>query len=427
MRRPQPFPEQDVTSFPTRKRLAKRRRVPIVKGAAPRLSSFCLLVLLAGAAAGQAPPFEWVRSGGGSRDDKARAVATDASGNVYVTGYFRGPALFGDEAFGDTGGIDQSFVSKLDAAGNFLWTRSSAGTITDGNFYWSHAIAVDPSGSILVAGVFKGSADFGTSAGVNAQGERDCFVVRYSNDGTALWARRLGGIIGGWTIESLRAGVASGDDGSIAVTGTFDATGNFGATNFVSAGEVDMFVAKLDPSGEVLWATKGGGVRHDFGDAVAVDQAGNILVLARFTGPGNFGGVVLPGHPLNGPAGSGVFYEPSVGLVKYDAFGNVLWARQESMGNEAARVEFGKSSVAIDSSDNVYISGWVVDRIPGSWSNSRMVIAKYDSLGTRLWGRRIGDGQSQDPQGDQFANSIMPDAVCNGWDTRAGPSRAIPS
>jgi CHU_C Type IX secretion signal domain/IPT/TIG domain len=110
--------------------------------------------------------FVWGRSMGGTTVDHGRAIATDAAGNVYTTGFFYRTADFdpGAGVFNLTanGGVDDDFfVSKLDASGNFVWAVKTGGINRDrGN-----SIRLDGSGTVYVAGFYSGSTlvdfDFG--------------------------------------------------------------------------------------------------------------------------------------------------------------------------------------------------------------------------------------------------------------------------
>src|SRR5713226_9872256 len=97
---------------------------------------------------GQAPPFEWVRTAGGSQFDHAQSAATDAAGNIYVTGYFQDKATFGTNSFGVPGDlVSRMFISKLDASGNFIWTKTASIGLTCCSCDPAQAVAVDPSGA----------------------------------------------------------------------------------------------------------------------------------------------------------------------------------------------------------------------------------------------------------------------------------------
>jgi len=100
----------------------------------------------------------WAERAGGAGADQGNAVAVDTAGNIYVTGYFSGTVHFG--SFSLTAVADKDiFVGKKDKFGRWLWVKRAGGS---GAADEGRAIALDAAGNIYVAGVFEGSADFGT-------------------------------------------------------------------------------------------------------------------------------------------------------------------------------------------------------------------------------------------------------------------------
>src|SRR5690348_9567758 len=82
----------------------------------------------------QNPSFQWAKGMGGTNSDFGNSIAVDAAGNVFTTGYFYGVADFDPSAGVYTltsVGLEDIFVSKLDAAGNFLWARTFGGSNSD--------------------------------------------------------------------------------------------------------------------------------------------------------------------------------------------------------------------------------------------------------------------------------------------------------
>jgi len=103
-----------------------------------------------------------------------------------------------------------------------------------------------------------------------------------------LWTRRAGG-----SDMDTGCGVAVDGSGNVFVTGYFIGTNMFGTTNLISSGAEDVFVAKYDSAGTLLWARKAGGSAYDEGRAIAVDAAGNAFVAGLFQGTASFGATNL--------------------------------------------------------------------------------------------------------------------------------------
>ena len=113
----------------------------------------------------QQPTFEWAKQMGGTSDDYGRSIAIDASGNVYSTGSFQGTTDFdpGAGVFNLTSaGVEDIYIQKLDANGNFIWAKQMGGS--GGDFGLS--IDIDGSGNVYSTGKFEGTVDFDPGAGV---------------------------------------------------------------------------------------------------------------------------------------------------------------------------------------------------------------------------------------------------------------------
>ncbi len=115
----------------------------------------------------------WAQSFGDSADQHLTSLAVDTSGNVTVTGQFQGTIDFGDGAHTSAGGND-IFVAKIDASGLPLWSK----TFGDVSFAQSgRSISADPSGGVIIAGVFGGTVDFGGGS-LTCKGTSNAFVTK---------------------------------------------------------------------------------------------------------------------------------------------------------------------------------------------------------------------------------------------------------
>ena len=120
-------------------------------------------------------------------------------------------------------------------------------------------------------------------------GFRDIFVAKYEASGDLVWAKRAGG-----TSTDEGHGIAVDGAGNSYVTGDFRDSATFGpgetnATTLTSAGGDDIFVAKYEASGDLVWAKRAGGTSTDEGHGIAVDGAGNSYVTGDFRDSATFG------------------------------------------------------------------------------------------------------------------------------------------
>ena len=299
--------------------------------------------------------FLWAKRAGGTYYAQGRGIATDGAGNSLVTGYFWGTATFGPGEPNQTSltsaGSGDIFVAKYDPSGLLLWAKRAGGTSYYGE--QGYGIATDGTGNSLVTGYFWGTATFGpgepnqtslTSAG---GGGADIFVAKYDPSGALLWAERAGGT----SSYDEGYGIATDGANNSLVTGRFGGTATFGPgepneTSLTSAGSSDIFVAKYDPSGALLWAKRAGGTIYDGGYGIATDGAGNSLVTGQFGGTATFG----PGEPNETSmtsAGSGDIF-----VAKYDPSGALLWAKRAGgIGHQRG------NGIATDGAGNSLVTG----------------------------------------------------------------------
>ena len=161
-------------------------------------------------------------------------------------------------------------------------------TLAQASRWTRPATATSPAFSKVVA-TFGAGEDNETS--LTSAGFGDIFVAKYDPDGALLWATRAGG--GG---NSTGLGIDVDAEGNIHVTGWFRETAVFGEgedneTTLTSAGgaPTDIFVAKYDPDGALLWAVRAGGTSVDRGSGIALGGAGNSHMTGLFRETAVFG------------------------------------------------------------------------------------------------------------------------------------------
>lgn len=200
--------------------------------------------------------FVWAKQIGGTGFEEGSAIAVDAFGNVYVTGFFNGvtdadpgPGVFNLTALGD----EDIFVSKLDVAGNLLWAKQMGGL----DFEEGNSMAVDAGGNVYITGHFYGTVDFDPGAPVynmSSAGFSDIFISKLDANGNLRWAKQIGGVLYDWSYE-----ITLDIYGNILSTGYFDDVVDFdiGAAmyNLTSFGNKDIFVHKMSPCANFSAAT----------------------------------------------------------------------------------------------------------------------------------------------------------------------------
>jgi hypothetical protein len=183
----------------------------------------------------------------------------------------------------------------------------------------------------------------------------------------------------GYTHESGQ-GVATDAAGNTYVTGGFSYSISFGAITLVTAGNYDIFVAKLGPDQNWLWAVRAGGTGDDGGSGIGVDASGNVYVCGSYHDQASFGSFQLTGMGLC-----------DAFAAKLDSEGNWLWASSGvSPGYDAA------SAIAVDPAGNCLVAGCfqelaVFDDLTLVSQGERDIFCgKLDSSGNWLWACRAG-------------------------------------
>ncbi|SKB12493.1 conserved hypothetical protein [Planktothrix sp. PCC 11201] len=293
--------------------------------------------------------FVWAKQLGGTLGDFVYDITVDSLGNVYTTGNFEGTADF-DPGVGvfnlTSAGLGDIFISKLDSNGNFVWARQQGGIDND----LSTRIVLDSLGNIYTTGSFTGiGVDFDPGLGnsnTNSLGNPDVFVSKLDSNGNFIWVKTLGG-----TNNDSSTGLVLDSLDNVYTVGIFQGTGDFdpgaGVTGFTSfAGSNDIFISKLDSSGNFVWAKQQGGIGDDVPFDIALDSLGNVYNTGRFPGTADF------------DPGVGVFNLTSAGqgdifISKLDSNGNFVWARQQG-----GTADDSPRSITVDNLGNVYTTGW---------------------------------------------------------------------
>ncbi|WP_310556178.1 LamG-like jellyroll fold domain-containing protein [Flavobacterium sp.] len=353
----------------------------------------------------------WAKAMGGTSAEIAYKISLDATGNVYTAGYFSDTADF-DPNIGDSNltsaGSTDIFISKLDASGNFVWAKKMGGLSTDLAF----SIFTDTAGNVYTTGYFQGIADFDPSTSVlnltSNGGSYDIFVSKLDTSGNLVWAKAMGS-----TGNDIGYDVSADAAGNVHTTGYFNGTVDFdpniGVSNLTSSGGQDIFVSKLDASGNLVWAKKMGGGTGDLGLSIIVDNAGNVYTTGYFQGTADFD----PNAAVSSLTASG---SADIFISKLDTTGNIVWAK--AMGGTLTDIGY---DVDVDATGNVYTTGYfqgTADFNPSAGitnlttaGGQDIFVSKLDVAGNLVWAKAIG-GSSND-----VGNGIRVDASGNVYTT----------
>jgi len=298
----------------------------------------------------------WRRRLGDDDVAGSTSIASDPAGNVFVAG-----ALFG--------------VIKFDHGGDALWSRPF------GSF-----VAVGANERVYVAGTFDGSVDLDSCHAAGA-GKTDVYLAELDMDGVVLGCLSLGGpgdegisglavdrngapIVSGpglgtvkldarghtlWK-QPISGGIAVDSQNDVVVTGAFSGEMAIGSEVLESAGGDDVFVAKLDPHGNVSFARRFGDAgSRQIGQGIAVDEDDDVLVSGVFDGSVDFGGGPLTVHQEACPAET--WCEQAGFIVKLTASGAHVWSRSRAPVRSL-------DGIAVDSRGNVIVSGAYPGNVP---------------------------------------------------------------
>lgn len=293
----------------------------------------------------------WARQWGGSKTEYASALAIDAANNVYTTGFFMDtvdfdPAMSASFTMAAVGnGVTNTFISKIDASGNFVWARQLVTSVSSvGN-----GITIDAAGNIYSTGSFIGTADFDESAAVytitSVASGQDAYIWKLDALGHFVWVKTLGSVSpdGGNDVIMTASGelLAGGF-----FTGTMDLDPGAGTYSVTSAGGNDLFILKLDPLGNFMWGKTIGGPGTDATSQIIQDQSGNIYATGIFEDVVDFD----PGPSTYTLASASS--TNNAFISKMDASGGFKWVKQLSSPAYCAGY-----AIHVDASNNVFTAG----------------------------------------------------------------------
>ena len=373
--------------------------------------SLFLLCLLGSAFSvySQAPKYEWAKNIGGSLTTVGSSVAVDILGNVYTAGTFDGTSDFDPSnlttANLSSNGKEDIFLTKFNSKGEYIWAKSIGGSGSD----IAYQLKLDGAGNPYLTGSFEGTVDFDPNAAtknLTSEGMGDIFVVKFDVSGNMLWAKNFGG-------PNDDKGISLDIKGpDLLITGYFTDTVNFNSSittaKHTSKGVSDIFITKMDLSGNYIWSKSVGSVSDEEGKSVSIDKSGNVLVTGFFNGSVDF-------NP--GPAD---YYRAADAardayILKLNKDGDFTWVK--ILGGKGFD---GAQTILTDAINNTYTLGYFTNYVdfdpsPGDaflnpGTSSALFVQKMDSNGNYKWAKSFNasvTGYSQSGALDHLGNFYM--------------------
>jgi len=333
--------------------------------------------------------FEWAQACGNPfYGETTTRLASDADGNMFMAGSFLDTASFGTEVISSAGGTD-FYIAKYNASGETLWLLGDGGE----DYEKIHGISVSDDG-IFICGGFYGTTSIGGES-YPSQGSQDIFLAGYDLSGNYSWSRHIGS-----PKTDYVSALCTDPAGNIFISGHYYDSISFGDTSIYSAGASDIFVAKYNPLGELIWIQQAGGSSSDQSYSISCDQEGNIVFTGSF-----FYDITVGDTTLYTQNPTGVL------MAKLNNDGELQYAMQVD-GNGLTAQSFA----AFDNDGDIFFTGNFTDQVNfGSYSfdagafNIDIFVTKYSADGSLLWadhGNGLGSDQlisvSAGPQNDFY-------------------------
>lgn len=335
----------------------------------------------------------WGTYYGGTGNENAIAIASDAFGNVFFAGVTNsnGMAYNGHQmAFG--GGNIDAYLVKFNANGQRVWATYYGGSGDEMPFFGGKlGIATDASGNVFLAGLTNSTNAIASGGFQNTiGGGYDAFLVKFDSAGIRQWGTYYGG-----SGVDYGYNCATDASGNVYLCGNATSSGlaTGSAYQTTISGSGDAFLAKFDQTGTRLWATYFGGSGTEDGMAVATDPVTNAVVL---------GGTTNSTNGIANQAAQGVYGGGSTDafVAAFTSSGNALWATYFG-GNGDESVLFNSDiDLAFDSTHDVCITGLTTSTSGIATINAMQsnfgggsydgFVSMYNQFGALIFGSYIG-------------------------------------
>jgi uncharacterized delta-60 repeat protein len=341
----------------------------------------------------------WAKRAGGTSDDEGLQIASLSDDSIIITGGFYSDATFGKGEINETSLHSNAgngiFIARYNPNGTLMWARSAGGLNGASR---GCGVAVLADNSIIVTGYFYSSAIFGqgeiNETTLVSNGERDSFLAKYNPNGTLVWAKQAGGELSDWSNA-----ITAFSDSSITLTGSFYSAsaifgpGELNQTQLTSVGLSDIFIARYNSDGTLLWAKRAGGADEDCSRAVtSLTDLSTVITGDFYSNPITFGQGEPDSTVLNCAGQSDIF------IASYNPDGTLAWAK--GIGGEMWDTGFGitrlqDDSIVITGSFDYIVTfglGQINETTLYSHGSCDVFVARYNQDGALIWVKSGGGG-----------------------------------
>ncbi|MFC2113996.1 immunoglobulin domain-containing protein [Bacteroidota bacterium] len=310
----------------------------------------------------------WAKNAGGTDFDQGKQIATDNDGNIIVAGLFKGQGHFGTYTLSSSGGYHDVFIAKYDEYGKAIWAVSFGGTSSED----INGMALDADQNIYVTGTYSNTLVVGYK-NYSSKGSTDIYTIKLDPSGNVLWVNTSGS-----KRQDKACGIAV-DAYSIYTTGSYWETFYAEFDSIKSTGFCDLFIQKLDTSGNLVWLKSAGGKGGDYPKGITAN-ANLIFICGQFNDSCFFDNKYL------------------IGQSSYDVFNAALSTNGDFKWAKSGLGDYGNypNSISSDDLGNTYLTGGFGQTI--SFDNKQLTcsaktdafIVKYDSQGVCQWAHQAG-------------------------------------
>ncbi len=340
---------------------------------------------------------DWsVLFGGNSGWAYGIGLDVDQFGYVFSFGYVSNQIDY----FGQT--ISKGlFLSRQNTTGNPLWVVQFPDSDKVSEYIGNYIVADTNTNNVYITGEFNSTFNIPGGPTLIPADNGSIFLLKYDFAGNFQWAIQE-------DFTSYMLSLAYDNQGNIFLTGLFSNTVTIGNTELVSAGYDDVFIAKYDSDGQVVWAKRAGGENMEYMGLISIDAMNNLYLTGEF-----------PSHDVTVDDFAIIMEEGDGNILfaKLDPLGNVLWASAKGGSSVSSSADYYGWPTAIytDAEGNSYIKGWCNDSshfdnilLASAFSNPdynnrwNKFTTKFDTDGNTIWATSISELRAHSFDYNQF-------------------------